>query len=210
MPRRGKTMSPLISLWAAWGLLAAAQAPAPTQTEADAYTRYELLAPETAQFRILYEVTATTAGATAYYNPIRKGSEASNESVVDRLTGEPLRFEVVTGLQARHDGFAEADADTSYIKVRLARPVPKDGEARLLIDKTYKDPQSYFREGDQIVFSRPLGVKRNAIVLPQGYELVACNVPAQVRTEDDGRLLVSFMNPLPAQAPLVIRARRLP
>ena len=36
----------------------------PRQTEADAYTRYELLAPGSAKFRIIYEVTATTAGAT--------------------------------------------------------------------------------------------------------------------------------------------------
>jgi len=33
------------------------------QTEADEYTRYELLAPETASFKITYEVTATTPGA---------------------------------------------------------------------------------------------------------------------------------------------------
>jgi hypothetical protein len=201
-------MHPLFSLWAAGSLLAA-QASAPRQTEADTYTRYELLAPETAQFRIVYEVSATTAGATAYYNPIRKGSQATNEAVFDRLTGEALRFEVVTGAQARQEGLAEADPDTSYIKVRLARPVPKDGEARLLIDKTYKDPQSYFREGDQIVFSRPLGVKRNSVLLPPDHELVGCNVPAQVRSEDDGRLLVSFMNPLPVPAPVLIRARRL-
>jgi hypothetical protein len=190
--------------------LAAAATPAPSQTEADTYTRYELLAPETSQFRIVYEVSATAAGANAYYNPIRKGSEASSEAVFDRLTGEPLRFEVVTGAQARGEGYLEADPQASYIKVRLARPVPRDGEARILIDKTYKDPQSYFREGDLIVFSRPLGVKRNSVVLPAGYELVACNVPAQVLSEPDGRILVSFMNPLPAPAPLVVRARKLP
>ena len=49
------------------------------QTEADEYTRYELLAPETASFRIHYEVTATTPGARYFYNPIRKGSIASDE-----------------------------------------------------------------------------------------------------------------------------------
>jgi hypothetical protein len=184
-------------------------ASAASQTESDTYTRYELLAPETAQFRILYEVSATAAGATAYYNPIRKGSEASNEAVFDRLTGDPLRFEVVGGAQARSEGYLEADPETSYIKVRLARPVPKDGEARLLIEKTYKDPKSYYREGEVIVFARPLGVKRNAVVLPQGYELVGCNVPAQVLSEPDGRILISFMNPLPTEAPLVVRARRL-
>jgi hypothetical protein len=192
----------ILSLWAALAMA--------SQTESDTYTRYELLSPETARFRILYEVSATTAGATSYYNPIRKGSEAFDEAVFDRLTGEPLRFEVVSGARARSEGYAEADPQGSYIKVRLSRPVPKDGEARILIDKTYRDPESYFREGDQIVFSRPLGVKRNAVVLPKGYELVACNVPAQVLSEPDGRILISFMNPLPAQAPLVVRARRLP
>lgn len=181
-----------------------------SQTESDTYTRYELLAPETAQFRILYEVSATTPGATAYYNPIRKGSAASNESVTDRFTGQALAFEVVTGTQARAEGHADADPETRYIRVRLARPVPKGGEARLLIDKTYADPLSYFREGEHVVFSRPLGVKRNAVLLPKGYELVACNVPAQVLAEPDGRILVSFMNPLPVPAPLVVRARRLP
>ena len=35
------------------------------QTESDAYTRYELLAPGSAKFRIIYEVTANTAGRDA-------------------------------------------------------------------------------------------------------------------------------------------------
>jgi hypothetical protein len=51
----------------------------PVQTDADHYTRYELLAPGTAKFRIIYEVTATTAGATRYFNPIRRGSMATDE-----------------------------------------------------------------------------------------------------------------------------------
>jgi len=188
----------------------AAVAQQPQQTEADDYTRYELLAPESARFRISYEVTATTAGATAYFNPIRKGSEASDEAVHDRLTGKPLRFEIVSGSEARQGGVADADIGTSYIKIALARPVPKDGEVRLLIEKTYRDPQSYFREGALVVFSRSLGVRRNAVVLPSGYELVSCNVPSQVLSEADGRIAVSFMNPLPAEAPLVVKARRLP
>lgn len=189
------------------GRPALAQAP---QTEADEYTRYELLAPESSQFRIFYEVTATTPGATAFYNPIRKGSEASSEAVYDRLTGAALAFEIVAGAKAKAEGYAEADPETSYIKIRLPRAVPKDGEVRLLIDKTYKDPKSYSREGERIVFSRSLGIRRNAVVLPRGYELTACNVPSQVLSEADGRIFISFMNPLPAEAPLVVKARRLP
>ena len=181
----------------------------PRQTEADAYTRYELLAPGSAKFRIIYEVTATTAGARYYFNPIRKGSVASDERVADRATGAPLEFDVVNGTVARAGGVRNADSTQEYIRVKLARPVPGDGgEARVLIDKTYEDAKSYYLEGDDIVFNRPLGIKRNSVVLPNGYELVACNYPSQVLQEPDGRIKISFWNATPAEAPLVLRARR--
>jgi hypothetical protein len=177
--------------------------------EADEYTRYELLAPESAQFHILFEVTAIEPGATVYFNPIRKGSTASGESVRDRATSQPLPFEVVSGAEARASGLPDADLTMSYIRIHLPRPVPKDGGVRLLIEKTYKDEQSYQRKGsDRIVFSRPLGIRRNSIVLPAGYELTACNAPAQVLTEPDGRFSVSFVHPGPEAFPLTIEARR--
>jgi hypothetical protein len=176
----------------------------------DEYTRYELLAPETASFRIVYDVTAVTPGATFFFNPIRKGSEASDESVIDLMTGQPLKFEQVTGAQAKQSGLADAEADTQYIRVQLGRPVPAGGEGRIRILKTYKDPKSYRRDGDAIVFDRPLGIARNAVVLPRGYELVSCNIPSQVIEESDGRIAVSFMNTYPGQAPLMIKAKPLP
>jgi hypothetical protein len=190
----------------------AAQTPAadpPRQTEADAYTRYELLAPGSARFRIVYEVTATTPGARYYFNPIRKGSVASDEHVSDRATGAPLAFDVVNGTVARAGGVRGADSTQEYIRVTLAHPVPSDGgEARVLIDKTYEDARSYYLEGDDLVFNRPLGIKRNAVVLPNGYELVTCNYPSQVLQEADGRIKITFWNATPAEAPLVLRARR--
>jgi hypothetical protein len=192
-----------------------AQSTAPTSPiverhEGDDYTRYELLAPESAQFKIVYEVTATRPGARYYFNVIRKGSEASDEAVFDRMTGQPLPFTVVSGAEARAAGQANANLDASYIQVTLARPVPEHGETRLRIDKTYKDAKSYYREGDLIVFNRGLGIKRNAVVLPAGYELVACNVPSQVLTGHDGRTAISFQNTSPGEAPLVVKARPLP
>ena len=70
----------LLLVVAAFGARLGAQSP--RQTQADDYTRYELLAPGTAKFRILYEVTATTAGATHFFNAIRRGSVASDERVL--------------------------------------------------------------------------------------------------------------------------------
>ena len=180
-----------------------------TQTEADEYTRYELLAPESASFRITYEVTATTAGARVFYNPIRKGSIATDEAVYDAMTGKPLKFEVVHGADARKDALMpKADVDGDYIKVTLARAVPMNGQGRLVIVKTYKDAKSYYLEGAGIVFARPLGIQRNKVVLPAGYEVTGLTVPSQILTEPDGRISISFLHAGAGEAPLVLRAAK--
>jgi hypothetical protein len=175
----------------------------------DEYTRYELLAPDTASFKIVYDVSAVSPGARFFFNPIRRGSVASDESVIDLVTGQPLEFKEVSGSEARQSGLANADLEGRYIRVALARAVPEGGEARIRIVKTYIDQKSYYRDGDAIVFDRPLGIKRNAVLLPAGYELVSCNIPSQVIEERDGRIAISFINTYPGQAPLVVRARAL-
>jgi hypothetical protein len=198
---------------ALWNLNAQAQ-----YVSSDTYTRYELLAPETHQFKIYYEVTETRPGAKFHFNAIREGAEASDESVTDLATGKPLKFEVVTGAQA-----AEASGDKSnpqserfnptskYIQVHLAHPVPARGEYRLAIIKTYKDDKSYFIEGDAIVFKRALGIPRDSVVLPPGYEIVSSSVATQVLSEKDGRLKLAFVNPgSGGQLEVTIKARRLP
>jgi hypothetical protein len=178
------------------------------QTQQDEYTLYELLAPDTASFKIDYEVTATTAGAPSFWNPIRKGSVASDEAVYDMMTGAPLKFEQITGAQAKAHGLGNADLESDYIEVHLARPVPPGGgQARVRIVKTYKDPKSYFRKDDGIVFDRPLGIRRNAVVLPAGYQLTECNVPSQVTSEPDGRIRISFMHQAPGAAALIVKAK---
>jgi hypothetical protein len=206
------TVGRRVALCIAWAFATAdatgAQSTPARQTEADAYTRYELLAPGSAKFRIIYDVTATTPGAAYYFNPIRAGSIATDEHVSDRATGKPLAFDVVGAAVARAGGVRVSDTTQQYIRVTLARPVPTSGgEARVLIDKTYEDAKSYFTDGTTIVFNRPLGIKRNAVVLPKGYELESCNYPSQILQEADGRIAISFWNVTPAEAPLVLRAR---
>jgi hypothetical protein len=179
---------------------------------ADTYTRYELLAPETHQFKIYYEVTETRVGARFHFNAIREGSDVSDESVVDLATGKPLKFEVVTGAQAKTDSPSEnLGATGHFIKVFLAHPVPERSEYRLAIIKTYKDDKSYYTEGEQIIFKRPLGIPRDSIVLPTGYEIVSCSVATQVLMEGDGRLKLAFVNPgSGGQLEVTIKAKKLP
>jgi hypothetical protein len=186
----------------------------PSPSMQDEYATYDLLAPETASFRTNYEVSVTTPGATMFFDRIGAGLQSapaalsSRDGVLDVMTGAPLKFQQVTGTQAKTHGFAGADPSASYIAVHLARAIPADGgQARLRIVKTYKDEKSYYREGATIVFKRSIGLPRAAFVLPAGYQLTECSVPSQVLSEADGRVRVSFMNQMPASAALVIRAK---
>lgn len=176
----------------------------------DSYTRYELLDPASQRFRILYDVTVTQPGAAYYFNTLRKGSAHTVDAVIDRMSGQPLTWTIVNGAQARKAGHDRAAEDTDYLQVTLARPLVDGSEYRLLIDKTYQDGQSYFEKNGVIVFDRPLGIKRNAVVLPKGYEVIRCNYPVQVLMEPDGRINLSFLNTGPSEVPLHIEARKLP
>ncbi|MFB3069814.1 MAG: hypothetical protein ACE1ZF_03885, partial [Gemmatimonadales bacterium] len=188
----------------------AASAQSFRQTSSDPYTRYELLDPASQSFRIIYDVSATTPGATVYFNGIRRGSEPTVHAVYDLMTGERLDWEVVDGTAARDQGMLNANPEGQFIQVKLLRAVPDGGEVRLRIDKTYRDPASYTSEGNTITFERSLGIRRNAIVLPKGFELIGTNYPSQVDMEADGRIRVSFMNSGPGAVAHVIRGRRLP
>ena len=77
------------------------------------------------------------------------------------------------------------DSTQRYIRVTLSRPVPANGgEQRILILKTYYDTLSYMMRGDTLVFTRPLGIKRNTVVLPAGWELFSSSFPARWRPPD--------------------------
>ncbi|HEY6273301.1 MAG TPA: hypothetical protein VIX19_15080 [Terriglobales bacterium] len=190
-------------------LLLAAVVPA---IAADEFTLYELLPPDTHQFAITYDVTETHEGAQYFLNPVRPGSTATKERVIDRSTGKELQFATVSGKDAKAAGLmpAETPDGAEFIKVRLPGPVPRGGETRIRIFKTYTDAPSYYLKDGLLVFDRPLGIKRNVVVLPTGWELIGSASPAIVSTGADGRIRVSVMNDRDDQLPVKIVARRLP
>jgi hypothetical protein len=192
-------------------LVALLLAPA-TMRATDALSVYELLAPSTHSFDILYDVFIDREGAAYFFNPIRQGSVATNERVIDLSTGKPLEFGEVDAKAARESGLVQGKIadDQKYIRVKFAHPVPKNGEVRIRIYKTYTDPPSYFEKDGALVFDRPLGIKRNEVVLPKGYELVASQSPGIVSTDADGRVHISFLNDRDDQLPVKITGRRLP
>jgi hypothetical protein len=178
---------------------------------ADEITVYDLLAPSTHSFDIIYDVSATREGAPYFFNPIRPGSTASKERVVDRATGKPLEFSVVDGKTAKASGGVGARTadDAQFLRVTLLRPVAKGAETRIRIYKTYTDAPSYYETATGFVFDRPLGIKRNVVILPKGYELVGSASPAMVSMDADGRIRVSFLNDRDDQLPVKITGRKL-
>ena len=179
---------------------------------ADELTVYDLLAPETHRFAIIYDVSATREGAPYYLNPIRRGSVADKERVVDRATGQPLKFDIVDGKTAKADGAGGRNTadDDQFLRVHLLKPVAKGSETRIRIYKTYTDAASYSEKDGGLVWERPLGIKRNVVILPSGYELTGSASPAIVSTDPDGRVRLSFLNDRDDQLPVKITARRLP
>ncbi|MBZ5622213.1 MAG: hypothetical protein LAQ69_26310 [Acidobacteriia bacterium] len=178
---------------------------------ADELTVYELLAPSTHSFDIIYDVTAAREGSPYLFNPIREGSVASKERVIDRASGKPLVWEIVDGRTAKASGFGPKGGpdDAHYLRVKLLKPVPAGAETRIRIYKTYTDPPSYYEKDNGFVFDRLLGVKRNVVVLPKGYELIGSASPAIVSTDADGRIRVSFLNDRDDQLPVRIIGRKL-
>src|SRR5215472_18485106 len=75
----------------------------------DEFTLYELLPPDTHQFAITYDVTTTREGAQFFFNPIRPGSVATKERVIERSSGKELKFETVNGKDAKTTGLVSPE-----------------------------------------------------------------------------------------------------
>jgi hypothetical protein len=162
------------------------------QTATDQYARYELDPPRTSTFHVSYEVSATTAGATRYVDPIRSGTTVSQATAIDLMTGQPL---------------AVSPTGTALV-LTLLRPVPQKGQGRIRIQQTVKSAAGYSIAQGLGVFTEPLKTRRGVVVLPSGFELVACNMPSQVLAEADGRVSVAFMNQAPGEATIVVKTRQ--
>jgi hypothetical protein len=176
----------------------------------DELTVYELLAPQTHSFAIIYDMSTSVEGSPYLFNPIRRGSVATDERVIDAATGKPLVFASVTAEEAVKNGLHGRPNSDKYIQVTLAHPVPKNGEARVRIFKTYTDPASYGPENGGLNFQRSLGIKRNVVVLPKGYELIFCGAPGIVSTQPDGRIRISFFNDRDDELMVRLKGRLLP
>lgn len=165
----------------------------------DAYTEYALLDPDSQAFRIRFLPEETRAGATEIVNATRGGSAGSDIEVFDPRSGQPIKFTYEQSPQ---------NPDDHAIRAPLPIPVPEGGIGRVLILKTYKDPRTYMKHGEDIVWVRSLAGYRLGVLLPKGFAFISSNVAAQLSTAADGRLKLAFANPSGQSNPVTIHARK--
>ena len=208
-----KTLFFAIALLAAFA--ARAQDPRARLTERAHQTReivYFLQQPETHAFDLYHDYTEAREGVDKYVNVVRRGSTVSKPSARILDTGDALPAEIFIGDAVRRAGVdlgEEVKPDSEAVVIRF--PPVKPGESlRLRISETYTDPGSYRIEGDELVFDRNFGRPRNAVVLPEGWYVTACAIPATVSLLSDGRIRLDFVNARPDSIDVLIRAKRRP
>jgi hypothetical protein len=173
---------------------------------------YFLQQPETHSFDLYHDYTESRTGIDKYVNVVRKGSRASKPSARildtgDVLTAETLRGEAIS--RAGVDIGEPVTPDSEAVVIRFP-PVERGKSIRLRISETYTDEKSYRLDGDELVFDRSFGRARNAVVLPPGWYLTACAIPASVSQMPDGRIRLDFVNPRPDEIGVLIEAKRRP
>jgi hypothetical protein len=171
---------------------------------------YFLQQPETHSFDLYHDYTESRPGTDKYLNVVRKGSRASNPSArildtAEPLTAETLRGEAIT--KAGLDIGEPVQPDSEVVVIRFPA-VAKGHSVRLRISETYTDEKSYLLAGDELVFDRTFGRPHNAVVLPAGWYLTACAIPATVSETPDGRIRLDFVNPRPDEIAVLIKAKR--
>jgi hypothetical protein len=171
---------------------------------------YFLQQPETHAFDLYHDYTESRAGVDNYVNVVRGGSKASNPSAVILDTGEKLAIETLRGAkitEAKIDIGEPVTPQSEAVVIRYAAVKPGQS-VRLRISETYTDPGRYGVIGDELVWDRAFGRPANAMVLPAGWYLTNCSIPATVSMEPDGRVRLDFINPRNDNIEVLITARR--
>ena len=194
-------------------LTSSAQNPLNERGYQDREILYELQAPESHAFRITHDYTVRRAGEKYYFNVVRAGSHVTNPESIDLDSGEKLKFEIISGKQAKERKLPITEQladDTEVVVTHLACPLEPGATNRIRLMETYADPKSYFVDGEELVWDRTFGRLRNTVVLPPGWYLTGMSSPATIETLRDGRVSIYMVNPRNDDVRVYLRARKRP
>jgi len=171
---------------------------------------YSLQQPETHAFDLYHDYTESRPGVDKYINVVRAGSNVSRPAAKILDTGELLKTDILKGSEItaiKLDIGEEVKPETEIVLIRF--PAVKTGQStRLRISETYTDPSRYALVGDELVWDRAFGRPANAMILPAGWMLTNCSIPATVSVTDDGRVRLDFINPRNDEISVLVTARR--
>ncbi|HEV8365790.1 MAG TPA: hypothetical protein VGQ52_19910 [Gemmatimonadaceae bacterium] len=173
---------------------------------------YFLQQPETHAFDLYHDYTESRPGIDRYVNVVRGGSRASNPSARILDTGESLQVQTLRGSEITTAQIDIGEAVRPESEIVLIRfPAVQQGRSlRLRISETYTDPGRYGVVGDELVWDRAFGRPANAVVLPLGWMLTNCSIPATVSETSDGRIRLDFTNPRNDDVAVLLTAVRRP
>jgi hypothetical protein len=171
---------------------------------------YFLQPPETHAFDLYHDYTESRPGVDRYINIVRAGSAVSRPSALVLDTGDSLPTEILKGDRIAAAGIDIGEPVTAATEVVVIRfpPVRAGQSLRLRISETYTDPGRYGVVGEELVWDRAFGRRANAMVLPAGWYLTNCSVPATVSLTADGRVRLDFQNPRNDNIDVLVTARR--
>jgi hypothetical protein len=171
---------------------------------------YFLQPPATHAFDLYHDLTESREGVDQYLNVVRGGSTVTNPKAVVLDTGEALPVETLKGEAIRRAGIDIGEPvrpESEVVVIRFPK-IAAGQTLRLRISETYTDPGRYRLEGDELVFDRSFGRPHNAVVLPAGWYLTNCSIPATLSETEDGRIRLDFVNPRPDEIAVLITARK--
>jgi hypothetical protein len=171
---------------------------------------YVLQQPESHAFDLYLDYTESRPGVDRYHNIVRGGTRVSNQSALILDTGEQLEVQMLRGTQITAAGVdigGEVTGESEVVIIRF--PAVQQGHSvRLRVSETYTDPSRYGLVGDELVWDRSFGRPANAMVLPAGWYLTNCSIPATVSMTQDGRVRLDFINPRNDDIRVFVTARR--
>ena len=173
--------------------------------------RYQLLDPETHQFKISHDFTVERAGQKYVHSFVRKGSEVSPDSRILCLdTGKPLKTSLVKGKDVNALGYypTPTDPDSVVVQGELEKPVGEGLSTRVRVEETYTDPVGYTLKNGELDWTRTLGRPFNQVTLPAGWRLTSVNTPAIISLDDQDRVVLRFTNIRNDELAVTIRAKK--
>ena len=141
---------------------------------------------------------------------MRAGSTVQDPKAVVLDTGESLPVETLKGEAIRKAGLDIGEPvrpDSEVVVIRFPK-VAAGRRCACASPRPTRTPARYSLEGDELVFDRSFGRPRNAVVLPAGYALTNCSVPATVSETEDGRIRLDLVNPRPDEIAVLITAKK--